>query len=274
VFDEHIRLYGCNPFKTGELNFDDQYQAAWTEQEGGRLSLWLLLTVDGGPPHNYDYVIGCDVATGIGGEWSTNSVASVVNRATGEKVAEFCANTLYPDRFADYVIAMRKWFYGPSGDAFVIWEMNGPGLQFGRHFTQHSPGRLYYKRDDKTPGSKISKTPGWFSTREQKRILLGEYGKAVERGSFINHSIEALQEMFHYVYFPDGSVDHDRSKTTLDPTSAGENHGDRVIADATAWRVIGNVPTKEKERKPAMIPYGSMAWRNEQHQRRREVAWL
>jgi hypothetical protein len=91
---------------------------------------------------------------------------------------------------------------------------------------------------------------------------------------FINHSLPALDEMLHYVHMPDGSIEHDRAKSTMDPTAAGENHGDRVIADAVAWRAVGSTPAHDPKKQEADPPYNSMAWRLKISKRKLEDSWL
>lgn len=265
VLDQHSREFGKEPFHCGELDFDtDDYVPTWRRQEGGRLKLWIHPTVDECPSGNNDYVIGCDVATGVGGDMSSNSVAVVCNQDTGEKVAEFATNSLPPHQFADFVLSLRKWFRGPSGEAFVGWEGNGAGAQFGKHFTAKSEARIYYRENEKLISGKRTRVPGWWSSRETKRILLGEYAKALEQRKFVNHSAPALEEAMHYIFLPSGAIEHDRAQSTLDPTASGENHGDRVIADAVAWRLIRDAPAASKEVQARRPPYGSMAWRAEQ----------
>lgn len=274
--DDHARKFACEPFIVGDIDYDEDHEPTFREMKGGPLRVWLHLTVEKKPPAA-DYVIGCDVATGTAGEQSTNSTASIVNKATGEKVGEYAINSQYPDKFADTVIALRKWFSGPSGDAFVGWERNGPGYQFGKHFMENSPHRVYYRESLDQHGGKTTKSPGWHSGKTEKRLLLGEYGKAIDRAMFVNHSLVALDEMLHYIHLPDGKIEHDRSQSTLDPTSAGENHGDRVIADALAWRLAEVKPGKQEKEKQTAPPYGSMAWRfrqQDERARRIQEAWL
>ena len=264
MIDSHGAMYGMEPLAVGELDFDrESFEPSWRPQKGGSLRVWQKLTVDDEPPHVFDYVIGCDIATGTGG--ATNSVASVMAKETGEKVAELVTNSMFPDLFADQVIALRKWYSGPRGDAFVIWEANGPGLQFGKHFMQNSAHRVYYRTNQKVHSGRPSKVPGWHSDRDSKRQLLGDYAKYLSRGSVINRSIVALEEMLHYIYDPSGSIDHDRSKVTTDPTSAGDNHGDRVIADALAAHMVKHrtavLQQEQKRVDPMKPPSGSMAYR-------------
>lgn len=265
VLDQHSREFGRDPFREGEIDYDaDTYEPTWREIPGGRLKLWFHPTIDGGPSGNHDYVIGCDVATGVGGDMSSNSVAVVCDQDTGEKVAEWTSNATPPHQFADFVLSLRKWFRGPSGEAFVGWEGNGAGGQFGKHFTERSESRIYYRENEKVVSGKRTRIPGWWSSRDTKRILLGEYAKALELRKFCNHSRPALEEALHYIFLPNGAIEHDRAQSTLDPTASGENHGDRVIADAVAWRLIRDAPSQAKEVQARRPPYGSMAWRAEQ----------
>ena len=281
MVSNHMTQYACEPFHRGELDYDrENWTPFWMPNPRGRLLLWTNLTVDEEPPHGRNYAIGVDVATGKGGDQSTNSVATVVDMLTGEKIAELTVGDQSPEDWADTVFALRKWFYGPDGLAYLIWEDNGPGGQFGRRMMKIPGGlsRLYYRESEKLVTGKRTKYPGWYSNRENKRTLLGEYARALREGLFVNRSRPALEEMLHYRHLSTGSVEHDRSQATLDPTAAKENHGDRVIADALAWRAVGSVAPKEKEtgvnRKP---PYGSMAWRFEQLElakSSREDRWL
>lgn len=275
--DDHSRQYACDPFLVGDVDFNtEDFDPSWRQMEGGPLRLWVHLTVEQLPPEA-EYVIGCDIATGVGGDQSTNSTASVANKSTGEKVAEYAINHLYPHQFAEVVIALRKFFRGPAGDAMVAWELNGPGREFAKHFMERSPHRVYYREQLDVHGGKVGKKPGWHSDKNSKRLLLGEYGKAIDRGRMINHSAAALEEMLHYVHKPDGKIEHDRASLTLDPTAAGENHGDRVIADALAWKMSEATPVKKEEKQRRDPPAGSMAWRflqQEKERKRLQETWL
>lgn len=276
MIERHATKYACPPFLRGELDFTDDYQPLWQENPKGRLCLWLHLTADGEPPPR-NYVIGCDVATGTGGEQSTNSVASILDRDTGEKVGEYSIADESPERFAEHIHALRQWFHGSSGIAFLIWEDNGPGLQFRKRTLALGMAGLYWRESEKVVSGKRTKLPGWHTNRENKRALLGEYSRAIDKDEFVNHSRQALEEMLHYIHQPSGAVDHDRAKITLDPTSAGENHGDRVIADALAWKAIGSVAKIEVKKQEQLPPYGSMAWRwqrREEEKRQRQESWL
>lgn len=261
--ESHITDHACPPTKKGNLDFSrDDYEGEWVDHDDGEIELWINLNIHNQPEGRYRYGIGCDIATGAGGEYSTASTASVVNLDTGEKVAAMVCATTEPHAFAEKVYSLRKFFEGPQGIAFLIWEVNGPGGLFTKWIMKLCPQRVFFRRSESTVTKKRTDKPGWHSGKDEKLLLLGEYTRAIERRTFINHCQHALKECFDYVYTETGSVIHNRSKSTHDPSSAGENHGDRVIADALASRLVKDPSArKAEEEKPKEAPYGSMAWR-------------
>jgi hypothetical protein len=212
------------------------------------------------------YVIGCDISAGLGGSYSSNSVACVIDTVTGYQVAEFATNTLRPEAFADLVISACKWFR----DAYLVWEMNGaPGGAFGRQVLERQYGRIYYREMDNRSYRKKTKNPGWFSNDKNKLAVLTQMSSAIQSGEYSIRSGSLLEECRQYVY-KDGKVVHSRSVKTQDDSSKGQAHGDRVIAAALAWHGMKDRPATSdpREDKPEDIPYGSMAWRFREHEAR------
>lgn len=266
--DRHGSKWAYAPYQYGRITHDEQGDFhSYSPAEGGELALWINLVANGKPPANQDYVIGCDIATGLGGDRSTNSVASVFGLNSKEKVAEFCVNTLPPYDFAHSVIALAQWFSGPSNEpAYVAWEANGPGGMFAKEFLKHRRNRIYYREKLDKATDKRTEMPGWWSDNKSKRLLLGDYSKAIQYDEIVNRSLPALEEMLHYIHTESGAVIHDKSQATMDPTAAKENHGDRVIADALASLLIrkkGSYVDKNTGHQEvnAVAPYGSMAYR-------------
>jgi hypothetical protein len=243
----------------GEIIRDPDWKTPkWMEQSsggargGGRLHLWFAPTAEGKVPDNWDdIVIGADIASGSGGEMSSNSSASIVRRSTGEKVGEITDNLINPHDFALYCLALCKWFNG----AYLIWERNGPnGAQFGKVVKDEGYRNIFYPTREMRLDFVSSKEPGFWTDAETKAILLGSYAEALWTRSFINHSEPALRECSHYVQ-NGNKIEHDRSlaSATEDPTAIGESHGDRVIADALAFRGM-NALSRIQEDKPAPEP--------------------
>ena len=80
--------------------------------------------------------------------------------------------------------------------------------------------------------------PGWFSTKEEKISLLGQYRKMLGEGTFVNRSREAVRECREYVFSQAGGAGSCTFKEQVDPSGARDNHGDRVIAGALAAKTM------------------------------------
>src|SRR5262249_6388286 len=151
-------------------------------------------------------------------------------------------NAIYPHDFGLYVLALARWF----NDAYVIWEANGPGGAFGKTIIENNYHRIFYRRSDEINYAKqLTKSPGFWSNRDTKKTLLSGYAVALKTQAAKNCCIESLKEALQYVDGGNGELIHARSKTTQDPTAAGENHGDMVIADALAVRAFGEIHRRE-----------------------------
>lgn len=229
------------PLLQGSLEYDvnSAEPLQFHTVEKGALLLWCDLGANGRPARDGNYVMGVDVATGVGdstGRGASNSVASVVNLATGEKVAELALNGLDPIEFARYCVALARWFKGDNDvGAQMIWESNGPGQLFGRVVTEDLLYRyVYFRTNESSLTRKPTTVPGFYTTQPSKSMLLGRYRSCLADGSFENHSRMAVRELRSYVYRDNGAIVHAGTINSNDPTSARDNHGDRVIADALA----------------------------------------
>lgn len=210
------------------------------------------------PPQNRVYVIGADVATGVG---SSNSVLSVYDRASRMKVAEYACGTVSPEEFARVAVRAGWWFGGGRyGCAFLGWEANGPGGAFGRAVIRLGYPWVYMRRklDEKLP--KASNKLGWWSDEQSKPDLLEAYRSALARDDFRNPSREALEEAMTYVWW-ETHMGIGPGWLQDEGQDAKRTHGDRVIADAVAWHISHYAP-QTKPRKP-VAPPGSAGERHE-----------
>jgi len=202
----------------------------------GALRLWVPLSSErrGPPPGNY--VIGADVATGVGGAFSSNSSLSIVNRGTGEKVGEYASPLISPEKFAELTIALCRWFSSLNGHpAYLIWESSGPGGAFGQRIMASDFGNFYWRTPWDSSVKKPTKVPGFATTRNSKADLLSKYRYSLQEGYFYNPSELALRECQMYAHLANNAVAFKGGSSMADdPSNAGMNHGDRVIADALA----------------------------------------
>jgi hypothetical protein len=262
--NKHEWTYCVAPFSTGNLDFDSGQcdKGVFEELAGGSLRLWCILEANGRPKRS-NYVIGCDISSGTG---ASNSALSVLDRQTGEKVAEWVNSKTDPAALASIAIALCKWFY----DAFLIWEANGPGRIFGGRIQALGYGNYFFKKVERSVSKKTTDVPGWYSTPEEKTELLGEYRRVLSSGEFINRSREAIDECRAYIVGTNGIPAHAASLDTSDPTGARNNHGDRVIADALCVRGSKEVSPQVVE-KPKDFEIGSFGWRRQQRKNRRRL---
>lgn len=262
LIDRLIRRFARSWINRGEFRHDERGQMPRFEQSlmNGRWLLWINL-VHGNQPPPGEYVIGADVATGKGGIESTNSVLSVVNRNTGEKVARFASREIYPHDLAVLAVgAARFW-----NNAFLIWEDNGPGGVMGQRVQKLGYHNIFYReKDEKSAASDKTGKAGWWSNKETKQLLLSNYFSALAEGLFLNPDEASLRECLEYVIDDDGGYVHSSAEAANNPLSSDENHGDMVIADAVAYRGVTDRPPKEQEKKATAPPVGSFAHRREQ----------
>jgi hypothetical protein len=155
--------------------------------------------------------------------------------------------------------------------AFVIWEVNGPGQEFGKRIVNDGFRNIYMREAESALYRKKTEKAGWYSTSETKRVLLSDYKTAVMHRQFWNPCKQALEECGEYVHRPSGVIEHSRCRGITDPTATGENHGDMVIADALAFKAVkdrgGAVVKGEGDGKVMESPPGSFGWRRREYER-------
>ena len=245
--------YCTDPVVIGDLTYDDMGNPGeFHENPKGSLRLWLRPN-DGKIDPKRSFCLGSDISVGTG---ASNSVTSIGDAQTGEKVGECINNRMRPEEWARQSVALARWF----NDGFMIWENNGPGRSFGATVLDIGYRNVYYKVDEgKFPG-KFTEAPGWASTAATKRTLLTEYHVALKQQKFINRSREALSECAEIVYLDDGNLGHQKSLNALDPTGAGDNHADCVIADALCCKGM-KIRPQVAELVQQEVPEQSVMWR-------------
>jgi len=218
----------------------------------GNFRMWLPVGGGNWKPRSAKYVVGCDVGQGLGTNHASNSTICVLDRDTGEKVAEFASPTTMPERLAETAIALCKFFTTHDhSPAYLIWEANGPGGAFRERVMSSTFRNFYFRTAYKTRRGKPSKEPGWWSAREAKKDLLGKYRWALQEGFFYNPSEAAIREAGQYTTIGGGRLEFLSTGDEMDPSDEGDNHGDRVIADAVAnmaMEYLGGGAVKAEQR--------------------------
>lgn len=270
---EAIREFARPPMLVGDLEYDELMgePIEFRERPNGNLRLWFYLDKNGNPPGGKRYSLGYDVSAGTG---ASNSTISAWDNLLIEKVVEYANPFIRPEAFAIQAVALARWLRGECtqqykdgskapNSAYMVWEANGPGRQFGSRVVELGYGDFYRRKREEAISKKVTDIPGWAPTKEGKLVLVGNYRAAVEKRKCINRSKIALEETLEYVFDQRGGVTHSRALNKSDPSGAGASHGDRVMADVLGYHGLHERIEKPKKEEPG-IPVGSLAWRNQQ----------
>lgn len=245
--DKHAALYCRDPKERFNIKLRDTIPNAGvsklfktrdlkavqlTRAKAGELAVWVPL-VKGRLDQSKTYIVGMDISKGQGGEGTSETVASVKCKQTGEIVAKWASRTTPPYEAARVMAALCLWVGGgaPQRLPFIIYERNGPGWDFGHVFVKEMGYPFFYR--DETVGTVVEKRTdrmGFHTSRERKELLLRAYERALREGRIINRDKQSLDQARTYITYPSGGC----GPAELADKSKSEylGHGDRVIADA------------------------------------------
>jgi hypothetical protein len=271
--DQHVALYCREPKERFNIKLKDKIPNAdvsklfrtrdlkavsLTRAKDGELQVWAPLA-NGRLDQSKSYIIGMDISKGQGGEGTSETVASVKCKQSGEIVAKWASRTTPPYDAARVLAALCLWVGGgaPQKLPFVIWEKNGPGWDLTAVFAKQM-GYPFYYRDESIGNVAEKKTDriGFHTNRERKQLLLRAYERALKEGRVINRDRQSLDQAKTYITYPGGGcgpaelVDKDKA--------AYLGHGDRVMADALT--VMDREVMKPKPEKDT-APSGTWGYR-------------
>jgi hypothetical protein len=166
-----------NPKAKGEVEVNEHGQSQWRAISNGHLSLWCQL--ENGRPPKGDYGIGIDIASGAGGDYSSQSAFSVVDLKTGEKVAEYTNNRITPENYARYCVSAARFFHG----AKLIWGSQWASA-FGVIVTKECEyHHCYFYKDENIRGKRTRKY-GYPEVGAARATLFGTYRDSLNSGRF------------------------------------------------------------------------------------------
>lgn len=258
------------PYHEGMLEFDEDSLDAleFVEGKNGPLKLWIHPDMYGMFPVDLQVGVGVDVSAGTG---ASNSARSYVNLRTGEKIAEYVDPWIKPEAFAKVGIAMNRWF----NDAFEVPDGAGPGRTYCDELISLGYRNLYFRRDEVGLRKRVSDKPGVFLNPKEKMAIFGKYRRALKEKSFIQRSHEANQECLAYIHIGGNKIEHTTAVKSVDPSGAGDSHGDRCVADACANKSLELLGAKNPSAVSGNEPRNCWAARkNEAEQKKhRETEW-
>lgn len=268
----HEVLYIKPPWQEGDLEFDRGTSVPKKfvpHPTGNRLKLWFQCDADGKPARDRDYVIGADISAGTG---SSNSCLCVGDVQLGAQVAEFTTPNISPEKLADYAVALGNWFTDEHEQhvPLIIGEANGGhNRKFQNRLIELRYGNIFFRRNEQSLSGKVSDVPGWAATPENKEVVFRDLSGAMGQGDFMLRSADCLADCREILYMPDRKIAHAKSRSTIDPTGARENHGDRATAAAICWHGMKRLsvqPVGEPE-----VPFECMEGRRLAREREKET---
>lgn len=236
-------------------------------RDGGPLKLWFRP----GPDHSCPlgpFTIGCDVAIGSDGAYSSNSVASGIDERTGEQVLEYAIKGMPMIKFGRVVVGLSRWLH----KAFLGWEDSGMVAPFAKEIMEVLYyGNVYY-RDVPAIGIKTkTRKAGWWNGKdEDKADLFEKMTLAMETGGYTIRSEDLIRECGEYEW-DKGKIIHQPTKNRGAQEKA---HGDRTIAAGVAWLLyserLGAISLDKSGEGGQTPEYGSWLWRERRERTRVE----
>jgi hypothetical protein len=251
ILNRHMAIFGRDPYATGWIRHTHKmgpnqdlsirqreagliyFEEGDPEETGqGQWRFWCDMVKDRKtglirPAQNCVYVGAADISWGQG---ASNSVIAFMNRNTGTKVAEYADAPVKPGELARIMAMAGLWFGGEKGHAFLIWEANGPGVEFGR-IVARTLGYPWYYRNELRRGTFAQEQDaiGWWNDQQSNKDACVRLDEAYRKGTFVNPSIAAIEETKRWVRYENnkfgpGKLEHESEE-------AKATHGDRTRAD-------------------------------------------
>lgn len=172
------------------------------------------------PQENKNYIIGADVAEGVGGDYS---VATVIDREKHKTVARWRGDT-QPADFGEVLEQLGRWY----NHALIGVEINNHGLTTVQRLRDIGYDHLYRKEKgiDERFEEYTSKL-GWKTDIKSKPLMIDGLAEAIAKGKIIDYDRVFINECMTY-------VTDERGKTNAQDGC----HDDTVMSTAIAFQLF------------------------------------
>lgn len=204
----------------------DQMQRATIKakpSEGAPLKIWAQ------PQEGHEYVIGADVAEGVGEDFSC---ATIMDRSTHQTVARFRGD-IEPADFGELLALYGRWY----NHALIGAEINNHGLTTVQRLRDVGYDNIYRRElgIDERYEEYTSKL-GWKTTVITKPLMIDALSEAISMGQIVDYDKIFIRECMTYIRDARGR------------TNAQEGqHDDTVIATAIALQLFEWNPINERK---------------------------
>lgn len=186
------------------------------------------------PQHYHSYIIGGDVAEGVGGDYS---VARVKDAMTLKTVAKWKSKLCPPGDFALVCYALGAWY----NHAYAGIEVNKDGLWVNNELFKMGYPNLYYREQIDDITKQVSRKVGFKTDEKSRPYILSELRKVLVQHPEAWNDKDLLKECLTFI----------RNKVGRPEAMSGK-HDDEVFAEAIALEIRRNAPL-EFER-PRQVP--------------------
>jgi len=172
------------------------------------------------PQDGHEYVIGADVAEGIGGDFS---VASVVDKLSHRTVARWRGD-VQPADFGEVLEQLGRWY----NHALIGVEINNHGLTTVQRLVDIGYDHIYRKESgiDERYQEYTSKL-GWHTDVRSKPLMIDGLAEAIAKKHLVDYDRIFINECMTY-------VTDDRGRTNAQEGC----HDDTVMATAIAYQLF------------------------------------
>ena len=203
-------------------------------KDGGELSIWDFPTL------NENYVIGADVAEGLGhGDYSS---AHIISADTGLVVAHWHGH-VDADIFGEDVLRALGYYYN---HALIGVESNNHGLTTIKGLQRAGYRNTYRQRKMNARNPVASETMGWRTTSVSKPLAIDELNAAIRDEAILLYDFKTIAELRSFVREANGKMH-------------GSPHDDRVMSLAIANQMLKYVWLPEYRYDPAP-PKNTLGW--------------
>jgi len=206
----------------------DEKSNYFEDAREGHLEMWI-------PPSFDDkFIIGADVALGVGQDYST----AVVLNAEREVCALFRDNFTDPSNFGDILFYLGRYF----NNALLAVESNSLGIATLNRLKQMNYVNLYYQTKAASLLDEEGGKPGFRTTVATKPMIIGNLKRAIEEEDIRISSDVIVGELRTYVAADNGSTNalsgnfDDSVMALAIAFEAYRTHQHKLTSDTVSWR--------------------------------------
>ena len=232
----------------------------------GPLKLWFKPGPDFSCPLG-PFIVGCDMAVGSDGAYSSNSVASGIDDRDGEQMMEYTIKGMPLIKFGRVVVGLCRWLRR----AYLGWEDSGMAGPFAKEIMEVlCYGHVYYREVAEIGSRRKTRKAGyWMGSDADKAELFEKMALAMQTDEYIVRSDDLLRECGEYEW-EKGVIIHSPTKTKGGQEKA---HGDRCIAGGVAYLLYSEgregIALDRNAENGQTPEYGSILWCEQQERKPR-----